>query len=328
MIDFSAVLEAYYLSQYLSLTTMTEIGLNNQLWTVNQGTKKYVLKQHISTSYDNRASIEYEHRLLRHIGALSFALPVPLLTRTGDSIYRTDDSSYFSLAQYFPGERLKGTEQVSAFGAALGELQTALASLPVESRPGRPLFERLFDFPAPMHDVINLTPQSLQCEDLPPLRDLLAWWQEEAQALAAFVAGSYRSLPWQICHNDFTPNNVLVDQQRVTAVLDFEFMSPAARALDVAMALRMTMRIWDNPMPWAIVKEFFAGYARWIRLSQAEVEALPWLLRLRGSMAILWWVGRQQNLPRVASLIENQRTMVQWLSQHEEPFLECVTRVS
>lgn len=327
MIDFSAALAAYALPEPVHIAPLSESGLNNQMWSVEAAEESYILKQHTSTSYEDRASIAYEHRLLRHLvlQSLSFSLPVPLLTRSGETLCQTA-SGDFSLAHCLPGERLKGSEHLTAFGSSLGELHLALATLPVESRPGRPLFERLFDFPAPSLNVMALTPQSLGIKDEPALRDLLDWWQEEAQALAAFAGGPYRSLPWQICHNDFTPNNVLVDQGRVSAVLDFEFTSPAARALDIAMALRMTMRIWDNPTPWFLVEAFFAGYRRWVHLTQAEIEGLPWLLRLRSSMSILWWVGRQQNLARVPSLIENQRTMVQWLSQYEEQFLEHVAK--
>jgi homoserine kinase type II len=324
MIDFSAALAAYALAQPIHVMPMTEVGRNNQLWAVKSGSAHYVLKQHTSSSYEDRDSIAYEYCTLSLLaqGGLSFALPVPILTLQGEAVCETDEGC-FSLAQRLPGERLKASEQTRAFGAALGELHAALEDLPMESRPGRPLFERLFAFPAP-HDVMNLTPESLHIADEPSVRELLAWWQDEAQALEAFVAGPYRLLPWQMCHNDFTPNNVLVDQGRVSAVLDFEFMSPAARALDVAMALRMTMKIWETPEPWQIVKEFFAGYQSWNHLTEAEIAALPWLLRLRSSVSILWWVGRQQGLARVPSLIENQQTMVQWLSQFERPFLDCV----
>jgi len=101
-------------------------------------------------------------------------------------------------------------------------------------------------------------------------------------------------LPWQLCHNDGTPANVLVEAGRVSAMLDFEFAAPAARALDVAMGLRMTMRVWQNPEPWDVVSRFCRGYARWLPVTEAEARALPWLMRLRGAITVLWWLGRRR----------------------------------
>ena len=180
MINFLAALDIYSLSQPVHVMPMTEVGRNNQMWTVEAGDTPYVLKQHTSSSYDDCASIDYEHRLLHQLaqGDLSFALPVPLLTREGPTVCQID-TEYFSLARRLPGERLNPSDQIADFGAALGELHTVLAGLPIESRPGQPLFA----FPAPMHDVMNLTPQSLGVADEPPMRELLAWWQEEARAL-------------------------------------------------------------------------------------------------------------------------------------------------
>lgn len=72
---------------------------------------------------------------------------------------------------------------------------------------------------------------------------------------------------------------MLVAAGRVSAVLDFEFATSAARALDVAMGLRMTIRVWENPEPWDEARRFCQGYTRWTTLTEAE--AMPWLMRLR-----------------------------------------------
>jgi len=120
-------------------------------------------------------------------------------------------------------------------------------------------------------------------------------------------------LPWQLCHNDVTPANVLVEAARVSAMLDFELAAPAARALDVAMELRMTMRVWQNPEPWDVVSRFCRGYARWLPVTEAEARALPWLMRLRGALTVLWWLGRRgrpDDGPIVLDRIEYLRNVV------------------
>jgi Ser/Thr protein kinase RdoA (MazF antagonist) len=153
---------------------------------------------------------------------------------------------------------------------------------------------------------------------------LFGWWRTEAAQLQAFVNGPYRALPWQMCHNDFSPSNVLVAQGRVRAVLDFEFATPAARALDVAMGLRMTMRYWENPAPWTALRRFCRGYTRRLPLTAAELQAIPWLIRLRSAISTLWWLGRtdiRRNPGRVPGCIANQQEFVHWLARYEPQFV-------
>jgi Ser/Thr protein kinase RdoA (MazF antagonist) len=127
-----------------------------------------------------------------------------------------------------------------------------------------------------------------------------------------------------MCHNDVAPANILVDLDRVTAILDFEFAAAAARALDVAMGLRMTMRVWENPEPWEVVRHLCRGYTRWLPLSEAEIQALPWLIRLRGAITVLWWLGRRDEPCDPSIVLERigyARNFATWLEQHERAFL-------
>jgi Ser/Thr protein kinase RdoA (MazF antagonist) len=113
----------------------------------------------------------------------------------------------------------------------------------------------------------------------------------------------------------------------VTAVLDFEFAAPAARALDVAMGLRMTMQVWENPEPWEAVRRFCRGYIHWMPLTEAEVTALPWLIRLRGAITVLWWLGRmgaRGDAGPIPTRIEYMRNFVRWLDRYEQRFVDVV----
>ncbi|MGB1285938.1 MAG: phosphotransferase enzyme family protein, partial [Aggregatilineales bacterium] len=131
-------------------------------------------------------------------------------------------------------------------------------------------------------------------------------------------------LPRQICHNDITPGNILVQDDAIMALLDFEFITVAARALDIVMALRTTMRLWENPAPLDTVRHFFAGYNQVIKITPAEIEALPMLMRLRSALPIIWWLGQNQNLDNISTMIGYHQNMRNWLSTHEQVFLNCV----
>jgi Ser/Thr protein kinase RdoA (MazF antagonist) len=112
---------------------------------------------------------------------------------------------------------------------------------------------------------------------------------------------------------------------RVRAVLDFEFAEPAARALDVAMGLRMTMRAWETPENWEAVRLFCRGYRRWMPLTEAEAIAMPLLLRLRSAIPVLWWLRWMSGPPEnIVRSIEYLHNCVRWLDHYEERFVQAI----
>ncbi|GHO98789.1 hypothetical protein KSF_088370 [Reticulibacter mediterranei] len=63
-----------------------------------------------------------------------------------------------------------------------------------------------------------------------PLQSLFAGVAEKSEEL-------YGHLPQQLVHRDYDPSNLLMKDQRVTAVLDFEFAGIDLRIMDVCVAL-------------------------------------------------------------------------------------------
>jgi len=97
--------------------------------------------------------------------------------------------------------------------------------------------------------------------------------------------------------------------------------------MGAAMGLRMTMRVWENPEPWEMVRRFCRGYTRWMPLTQEEVCAMPQLLQLRGAITVLWWLGRRATTddPYITlHRIEYLRNAARWLDRHEGSLLEVL----
>ena len=88
----------------------------------------------------------------------------------------------------------------------------------------------------------------------------------------------------------------------------------------ILVLLVMTWCAGDSqPERFETARAFCRGYARWGRLTAAEVEALPWLMRLRDAVSAVWWLGRaldagdaRPGLERIAHL----RTFTRWLGRH------------
>lgn len=314
-------LAEYALVPPLRWFALAHAGKNNPTLGLHTGAGTFVARRYTSRCYRDPEAIAYEERLLTWLATrgLSFAVPVPLPTR-GGALHTSATQGRAALIPALRGTPLARQEHDGTLlGAATGEIQAALRHHPATPRPGRPLCGALFRFPLPQRDPLTLTPDDLGLPNSAPHDALLGWWREEAARLRAFADGPYRELPRQLCHNDVTPNNVLAEAGCTTAVLDFEFATVAARALDFATGLRQLIRHWEPGNAWAMVRPFCHGYARWMTLTPAEIAALPHLLRLRGAITALWWLGNEPQdaaASPVPASIANLRRLAHWLDRN------------
>ncbi len=329
MIELANLLLAEYnLVPPVELFTLPAAGSNNRTLGVRTGGGEFVWKSY--RSHIELASILYEHRLLKWLAEreLSFAIPVPVLTRTGKTVSDTPQG-WQALFVRLPGMHPdpQNLDQLQAIGAALGELHHALSVYTTEPRPGMSPFGDLCQLDPRIPDPFTLAVEQLGLPDGSPYDPLVSWWRDEMAALRPFLEGVYRKLPWQVVHRDFDPSNTLVHQAAVTAVLDLEFAAPDVRALDVASGLKFTMRVWQNEGPWDIARAFCRGYARWIQLTTLEVEALPWLIRLRDAVSTTIKIGRalaadSARLP--LERISSMQVSTRWLEAHKHQLIDVV----
>lgn len=290
----------------------------------------FVLKYY-AVNHDE-AALFYEQHLVRWLAwrPTSFAVPLPMRGRGSTDYWEQVGKHRYTLTPYIAGEvpefRLLPNghhhpainQWAYAMGRALGELQTLLQARPVQHRRPYALFQALLNYAQPRYDPLQLS--AAQFGGSASDDGLWAWWRSEAASLMAFVADEYPSLPQQVCHNDFAPPNILMRDERVAAILDFEFACPAARALDVAMALRMIMQLDSNPAnPWALAEHFCRGYGEWIKLTPQEIAAMPQLIGLRTAIPLIWAISKPEP-PSHTSLeqaIRRMQASKAWLNQHQ-----------
>lgn len=308
------------------------IGINNHVRGLRTGAGTLIWKTYLS--HRDPAAIRYEHRLLTWLAgqSLSFATPLPISTRTGDTLAPTPDGAgWQALFAALPGAHLDRDDPalIAAYGAALGELHRALAHAPPGDRPGLNDFAALDRFHPNVPDPYALAPGQIGAPPTEANTDLLAWWREALQGLRAFLDGPYRSLPRQVIHGDATPSNAFAAGGRITAMFDFEFATPSVRALDVASGLVFTMRSWerDTAGMLAMARQFRDGYARQNRLTAAEVAALPDLMLLRDVAGAIWWLGRDLaagNTRESVGRIAEVQARARWLDRHAAAFRDAI----
>lgn len=323
-------LAAYDLTPPVAIFALAAVGTNNRTVGVRTGAGDFIWKAY--QTFTDPAVLRYEHRLLHWLADqnLSFAVPTPVPDRSGETLSATG-AGWQALFPFLPGQRPDRRDplQLAAAGAALGELHVALARYPATRRPNVPAYGDLDRIHPAVPAPEALTPRDFGLSGAPPHDELIAWWRDALRRLRAFGAGPYRALPWQVIHGDFSIGNTFFSEGRLTAILDFEFAAPDARALDVAAGLEFAMRYWEAAAEaeWrAIAMAFCRGYARQVVLTDAELAAIPRLMELRDAVSAIWHTGQglSRGGTRGLTSLEHWRETARWLAAHERRLVESI----
>ncbi|HUQ41188.1 MAG TPA: phosphotransferase [Candidatus Limnocylindrales bacterium] len=291
----------------------TEHGLNNDSYFVDAAEGQFVARIYRNTA--DPARVRDEHDLLGRLAMqeLPFQTPVPIKTDAGDTlaVLETEDgprlAALFTRIAGEPGTLDTPTARIA--GRALAQLDLALGKLDLPVRP-----------PATVREAHPLVPDPLAAIDdlglgarTPALRTLIERVDSTHDALAG-------SLPRQIVHGDFAFINVLIEDGKVTGMLDFEFAGADMRASDLATAMYITTVRSEAAARWKLLDALTAGYRRSLSLDPMEAAAIPELMRRRSAFGLIHWIGRyRQGLaPRDAPLERVARAffLAGWLDEN------------
>jgi homoserine kinase type II len=322
----------YDLTPPLDSFELTEQGVNNTTSGLHTGAGDLIWKTYATQR--NAQALLYEHRLLEWVSrqGLPFSVPVPLPTRAGATALFSS-SNWHALFPRLPGRPpdRHDARQAAAVGGALAQLHGALSGYSIASRPGMATYGDLERVHPHLPNPFDLTIEELGLAATPEHTRLLDWWRAELAMLRGFILGSYRALPWQVIHGDFAPANTLFEGQRLVAILDFEFATADARALDLAAGLVFTLRVWEGAPQRDVARAFLDGYRRVMLLEEDEIAALPWLVRLRNAVSVVWWLGRDLEAGAVLDISERinaMRETVVFLQHHAEWMHQLLTSSS
>ncbi len=299
--------------------------------------QSYVLR--LSTDLTRAPRMRYEAELLQALEDedLPFRLPVPLKANSGDIIVRFEHEqgtdTIATLSPLLPGNLHdrppERNDLLCASHAALtlALLDKALATLPEMQPPDGytplPTFGELAHWHPLVSDPLSAV------EHLPIDR-------KQAKQIRAFlndvienVPRLYATLPQQVLHRDYDPGNILVDQQRVTAVLDFEFAGRDIRVLDLCVALSWwPANVLGTGKEWDLIDTFGAAYMHQVSLSEEELHAVPAVFRLRDATSFVHRMGRylagMETETRMQGRVEHSLWREAWLSGNSETLLDHV----
>lgn len=293
----STLLENWSIPHPLAFTSLAG-GTNNQSWLVEtEDGSRYVLRL-IAGSAD-LSRFRYEHALLNALQAkpLPFALPHPLPVPNGAGFVLFEQErakpALAVLTLFLPGRiPERNAANTARAGMALAQLDAALASIPTSTLPLNSR-EAQFQYGDLSHchllvpDPFAAAEQLLAPEQGRPLRAIFS------QSLSDWETPGFQHLPQQLLHRDCGPGNVLMEDERISAILDFEFASMDRRIFDLCVALSWwPVRFMGSGREWELIDALGRAYTTSLPLAESELLALPAALRMRDTTSLVYRMGR------------------------------------
>jgi len=285
--DIAALLAPYGLGELVSAKGIAE-GVSNSNWLVETASAGSGTTRFILTMYEFRieiADLPYFLGLLDHLAGKGCPVPRSIHDAAGQC-YRVVDTPRgeraLALIEFLPGVSLGDPTpgQARAVGSALATLHGAAADYTAEraNAMGLAEWQRLAD---------ACGPQGLASID-PDLAGIVA------AHLPRLVAQWPQGLPTGVIHADLFPDNVLMQGDTVTGLIDFYFACNDIIAYDLAV----THAAWcfdasGQAFRPDLSAALLEGYEAVRALSDAERAALPLLaqgaaMRFAMSRAFDW----------------------------------------
>ena len=253
---------------------------------------EYVLCTYASS---NPAPVQYIQHILHGINAaaLPFRLPIAVPTTAGAYVEVQNDGYRQWVATLTPllaGDQPSPEDTTAAAraGIALGQLTHQLAQV---TPPLIPCPTPAVGALAQIHPAI--TNPEMNVHVAPLSVDRVVKLMQVVELCTAFGLHTER-MPQQLVHGEFTYQNVLFDNDQLTAVLDFEQLHRDARIYDLAIALS-SWCTFDDTYDRRVLRAFGRGYCSVVTLQNDERDGLLDAMRMVRMHRFLRTLGEYQS---------------------------------
>lgn len=243
-------------------------GAVNEHWRVEADGRPLVLRRY--NPRHNPAGIPYEHQVLGHMAARGWPVAAPIPALNGRTLLEIEGSRY-ALFPFLPGSPAPFSRALlEEKGRLLARLHRDLASAPVSGQ--RPGFGRVTELDA------WLAPDRFFTLDA-----LLAWTRRGDPALANAIRREcelsqeelhrlgFNAIPDTVVHFEFYRANLLFEQRKLSAVLDFDFVHQDAAVSDIGRSVAIECMA-DGRIISERLACFVTGYLHELPLSEPELE--------------------------------------------------------
>jgi Ser/Thr protein kinase RdoA (MazF antagonist) len=227
-----------------------------------------------------------EHALLRYLAGTRFPVVPALESRTGATVLTTGDATYALypfIVGHHPDPGDAGAAAVA--GQALACLHALTRGHPcAPPNPRPPMHHRFLASAARFGARVDAV---LADPSLHGAHADARWLAKRVQLIARRLrAPALAHLPSALIHGDFNPENLLIDDDALAAVLDFDLATDDARVADLAVALHYLARpARRGPLAAPVAEALLGAYEEHARLSAPERHALAALIEAKAARA-------------------------------------------
>lgn len=251
--------------------------------------------------------------LRRQMAVADMGIPCPAILSpcgTSDPLRFMDDGTVYMVMTYCSGHsetpETVTAAQMHSLGTVSGQMHRLFGRLPVENVKGHPIDtakivpELLENYSVRMKDTVIETSDAYRAAVMAqkPILDTLS---------PAFFA----HLPKGIAHEDFSPDNILFEEDNVSVILDFDRNCYNFLWHDVGRAI-LSLALKDGALDLGKVRAFVDGYAVWMPL---RMEDIADALRITWCLETPWWIQPgffAECSPKVARF----RDEILWVTEH------------
>ena len=318
----------------------TSGGVNNVVYYVKKKEKKGDGSSSSSSSsllgvirvYNNSnddPKVAFEHGILERLAALprelSFGIPETMPSIHGNRFERLSGGASACLFKSIPGG-LPKLSKVREIGSCAGELSSAMAEIDRSELPdicpNFPYWDIYEVHKAVTRETFR---EQLRSGQFDPWRESANFVEDDLTEVMERVSSYQGSLPWSFIHGDLHYDNILVDDDGVTGLLDFEFSSYDWRAMELAICLSKYCSE-DDPYPY--FERFVDGFAVLGDLNDKEIEAMSTLIRLRILSNVVYFVGRamsgEDQMSTLTCRIDNYCQRLRWVKNNEDAIASLI----
>ena len=241
--------------------------------------EKFVLK--IANVLEEREVLEAQNAMMKHLAKRVSFCPRVSASVSGEEMVIVE-GRLVRVLSYLPGKPLASVEVQSAgllcdFGRKLGRLSRALVG---------------FDHPAAHRDFYwDLAKGAQIVSEFGP-RINTDWLRELIVSYRCLSVGNLRR---SVIHGDANDYNVLVDGDEVVGLIDFGDVVYSYTVGDLAIAIAYV--VLGKEDPYTAAAPVIEGYVSEFSLTDAELEALWPLVRLRLCMSVCIAAHQQAQRP-------------------------------
>ena len=284
--------------------------------------ERYVFK--LARTEDSRELLDAQDAAIARVAATArrFAVPSPVPSGAGRTIEEVSGPGgrvrLARLLRFVPGEPLAGADKdalASELGAVLGELTAALVGF---RHPGA-----VRSLPWDMRDATAvLAAHAGEIAD-PGRRALL----ERRVESVLPALGALEGMRSSVVHNDANDHNVLVDDGRISALIDFGDLVESATVTEPAVGMAYAMLGARDPV--AVARRLAAAFHERLPLDAGEAAVLLPLALTRLCVSVTLAAHQRRLAPENAYLSISERDAWGLLTRFDEiPLDEAAARVA